>query len=459
MRSIWAVATNTVKQALRLKIAAVFIILLLVLLPVMGVVMTGDGTVKGRLQTFVSYGLSLANLLLCLLTIVVSIYSLTSDFQHRQIYTVLTKPIRRCQFLLGKLLGVILLDAALLVLFSTLVYAITVYTPRLTGVDESESARLNDEFFTARVGLTPVEVDVTREVEETYKRLERNRQLPQNVLENKRSRHSYIAALTRRKKIEKRAVSVGDDLLWEFHNVEPMDPNEQLFVRFKYDVSVNPPDLCVFGRWEVGDYRQVKYGTGIESPIYRFDRKDAIRTFHEIEVNGDAVADDDYLAVRFVNIPLNNTVVIFGPQDGLEVLYKADTFGANFIRAVILIFLRLIFLACLGILASSFLSFPVAVLLCLVVFFTATISGFCLESFKVLSDHAGFVYSYTLRPLIHLLPQFDKFSPVKFLVPGRLLSWTLLAKAAGLMVCVKAGLLLLLGLLIFSYREIAKITV
>ena len=38
MRSIWAVATNTIKQAVRMKIAAVFIVLLLVLLPVMGAV-------------------------------------------------------------------------------------------------------------------------------------------------------------------------------------------------------------------------------------------------------------------------------------------------------------------------------------------------------------------------------------------------------------------------------------
>ena len=82
MRSIWAVATNSIKQALRMKIAAVFVVLLIVLLPVMGVSMTGDGTLKGRLQTFVSYGLSLTSFLLCLLTIVVSIYSLTSDIKQ-----------------------------------------------------------------------------------------------------------------------------------------------------------------------------------------------------------------------------------------------------------------------------------------------------------------------------------------------------------------------------------------
>ncbi|MGA2094187.1 MAG: hypothetical protein ABSH16_12415, partial [Sedimentisphaerales bacterium] len=69
MRSIWAVAVNTVRQVVRLKIAAVFIVLLLILLPVMGFKMTGDGTLMGRIQAFVSYGMSLTVLLLSLLTI------------------------------------------------------------------------------------------------------------------------------------------------------------------------------------------------------------------------------------------------------------------------------------------------------------------------------------------------------------------------------------------------------
>jgi len=454
MRSIWAVATNTIKQALRMKIAAVFVVLLIVLLPVMGVSMTGDGTMKGRLQTFVSYGLSLTSFLLCLLTIVVSIYSLTSDIKQRQIYTVITKPIRRFQLLFGKLLGVILLDIALLVLFSAIIYAITIYIPKYFSASEADLAQLDNEFYTARNSLIPAEVDVTREVDESYEKLKKSGRLPEGV-----PREKIIAKLTEDQKRWKRAAVPGQQLIWEFNNVRPLDPNQSLFIRFKYDVSVNPPDLNVYGIWTVGDYRQIKYGTKIETPIRDFDRKDVIRTFHEIEVPANVVAEDGYLAVGFLNRPLNNTVVIFPPEDGLEVLYEADTFTGNFIRAVLLILFRLIFLACLGILASTFLSFPVAILLCLVIFFTATISGFCLESFDFLGENLSWVYSYTIRPVILLLPQFDKFNPAKFLVPARLLSWSLLAEVAGLMICIKSLLLLLLAVLIFSFREIAKIII
>jgi hypothetical protein len=455
MRSIWAIAKNTIRQALRLKIAAVFVILLFILLPVMGFSVTGDATLKGRLQTFVSYGLSLTNILLCLLTIIVSVYSLTSDIEQKQIYTVITKPIRRCQLLFGKLLGVIVLDVILLSLFSLLIYVITLYIPKFFGANEVELAQAENEFYTARASLSPPEIDVTSEVKESYDKLTQSGQLPEGM-----SRKQIFAELTSVKRLEKRAIGVGRELIWEFDNVKPLDPNASLFIRFKYDVAVNPPDSQVYGQWFAGDYRQIKYGTEPKTPIYRTAvRKDPVRTFREIEFLADAVADDGYLAVGFFNVPLNDTVVIFPLEDGLEVLYKADTFTGNFLRAVLLILFRLIFLACLGVLGATFLSFPVAILFCLVIFFTATFSGFVLESFDFLGQNVAGVYSYTVRPLIQLLPQFDKFNPTKYLIPGRLLSWSLLIKVAVVMVGVKALLLMLLSLLIFNFKEIAKITV
>ena len=436
-----------------MKIAAIFIILLIVLLPLMALSMTGDGTLKGRLQTFVSYGLSLTTFLLCLLTIIVSIYSITSDIDQRQIYTVITKPIRRFQLLFGKLLGVILLDVAMLALFSAIIYATAIYIPKFLEASDSELTQLNNEFFTARASIIPAKIDVSQEVHDTYKKLEETGQLPQDVLESKLVREGFIKGLTKRIELSKRAAPVGHELIWGFNNIKPLDPNQSLFVRFKYDVSVNPPDSHVYGRWVVGDIRQLPF------EIYTFDRKDLIRTFYEIEVPADAVADDGYLAVAFLNVPLNNTVVIFPPEDGLEVLYKADTFTANFIRAVLLILLRLIFLACLGTLAASFLSFPAALLFCLVVFLTGTISGFCLESFDFMGENLSKFYTYTIRPIVQLLPQFDKFSPAKFLVPARLLSWFLLSKVAVSLICIKAIILLLLAFLIFNFREIAKIVI
>ena len=90
------------------------------------------------------------------------------------------------------------------------------------------------------------------------------------------------------------------------------------------------------------------------------------RTFHEFEVPADAVAEDGYLAVVFHNDFLNRTTVI--PEE-VEVLYRADSFTSNYVRVILLLLVRLIFLAVLGVSVSTWLSFPVAILICLAVFF------------------------------------------------------------------------------------------
>jgi hypothetical protein len=450
MRSIWAVAKNTIKQALRMRIAVVFVILLLVLLPVLGITTTGDETLKGRLQTFVSYGLSLTSLLLCLLTIFVSIYTVTSDIKYRQIYTVITKPIHRFQLLLGKLLGVMLLDIILLVLFSAIIYSFAVYMPNIFKATDEELVQVDNEFFTARAALKIPEIDVTEEVEDRYDELGRMDRLPDLP------REQVIAELTKQAQLEKRAADVGGVLIWEFDNVKPL--TESMFIRFKYDVAVNPPDMQVYGRWYAGDPQYVKYGQKPSTPFYEQILKHSIQTFHEIEFPSEVVPENGHLAIAFMNLPLNRTSVTF-PPDGLAILFKADTFTANFIRAVLLILFRLIFLACLGILAATFVSFPVAVLLCLVLFSTATISEFVIESFDFLSANLSMVYSYSMKWMIRLLPQFDKFNPTKFLVTARLLSWPIVAQCAVFMVFIKSFILLLLAFVIFSYREIAKIII
>ena len=451
MRSIWAVAKNTVKQALRMKIAVVFIILLLVLLPVIGITTTGDETLKGRLQTFVSYGLSLTGLLLCLLTIIVSVYTVTSDIKYRQIYTVITKPIRRFQFLLGKLLGIILLDVALLVLFSSFIYIFAMYMPKFFRATEDEIVRADNEFYTARAALTFPEVDVSQEVEAKYKELEESGRLPTDY-----SREQVIAELTAQAKLKQRAADVGQALIWEFDNIKPL--TKSMFIRFKYDVAVTPPDMQIYGRWYAGDPGYVKTGEQPSTEPFEKILKHSVDTFHEIEFPASVVPEDGHLAIAFMNLPLNRTSITF-PPDGLAILYKADTFTANFIRAVLLIFFRLIFLACLGILTSTFVSFPVAILVCLVLFSTAAVSNFVIESFDSLGSNMSAVYSYSIKWMIRLLPQFDKFNPTSFIVPARLLSWPIVAQCAVFMVFIKSFILLILAFIIFGTREIAKIIV
>lgn len=457
MIRIIAVASNTIKQVLRMRIAVVFVVLLLVILPLLALTSTGDGTIKGRLQTFISYGLSLVALLLSLLTILAVVYTTTADVVQCQVYTVLTKPIKRHEFLIGKFIGILVVDMIVLAVMGGIIYGLVIAAPRWYRAGPDEIQQLQSEFFTARKGLKPVEPDVKGEVEQHYEKLLKSQEL-QQVFKDLPEK-DVKARLTQQKRLEKRAVAVGRDLMWEFHNVRLTDPNGSLFIRFKYNVTTNPVDLQIASQWLVGDLRQLEQGVQVGTPIYRVARKDLVRTFREFEVPGSVVAKDGYLAVAFLNDVQNETVVIFPLEEGLEVLYKAGTFAGNYLRALLLILVRLFFLAALGIFAGSFLSLPVAVLLCLMVLVTGIASGFILESFTYLSRNIGLIYDWTLKLIVQALPRFDQMNPTGFLVAGRLIPWSLLTWSGGLSIVIKAICILAVGLWIFRNRELARGTV
>ncbi len=457
MGRIWAVARNTFVSSIRMKTAIVFMLLLIVLLPLLCMMSTGDGTAIGRVQSFISYGLGLVSFLLSFLTIIVSCYSLSSDIKHKQIYTVVTKPIRRFELIIGKTLGVALLDLLLLAVFASIIYTLTMQMPRLRKADEEELNRLHNEFFTARAALK-MNIDeqaAEKRVIEAYNELAKTGQISES-----RSKEEVFRELRDAERFSRRSAEPGGTVMWEFENVKPFDVNESIFVRFKFNASREPPDKNIYGIWYVGDYRQIESGQPkMKTPIYAVPRKDSVDSLHEFEVPAGAVADDGYLAVVFYNEPTNETTVIFPIEDGLEALYKAGSFSDNFLRAVILIFARLVFLAALGVSLSCWLGFPVAILCSLTVFFTGIINGFVVQSFNYLGQNTQIFYTYLMKPLIEMLPKFDEsYNINRYIIDAKLIRTGFLAMAVGALL-LKSLILLLAGFLIFAKREIAKVIV
>ena len=455
MRNVWAIAKTTIAQAFRMKVAVLIVLLLGIVLPLMSVICVGDGTLIGKLQTFSSYGISLISVMLCMLAISVSCFTLHSDIKNNQIYTVVTKPVRRFQIVLGKVCGVLIMDVVLLVIFAAIIYAFTMLMPRFSRASSDEIAQANSEFFIARIGLVP-EIDEAKINEQTlneYNRLKNLDALPDNQTK------SQILALIRAQKLmQAKTVEPGATMKWSFENVRPASQDETIYIKFKYDVSVDPLDLSVYSRWVAGDLRPFEKGEKPTTPLYdSYNRKDAVRTVREIQVPASVVTADGHLDVGFQSLVYNQTTVI--PQE-IEVLYRIDSFTNNFIRAVLLVFIRLFFLTVLGVSLSTWLSFPVAFFACIVVYLTGTVNGFIMESFESLNIQASVIYSLTIKPLLSLLPKFDGiFNPAPMIVSAKYIGWLFLLEFAFWTALVKSAIMLGLGILIFNSREIAKVTV
>ena len=245
MHSLWAIARNTLSQAIRMKVAAAVIVLLAVLLPLMGVVMKGDGTLLGKLQTFVSYGLGLVSLLLCILTIAISTFTLSNDLKRKHLYLVVTKPVRRYEIVAGKLIGVLILDVFLLAMFGGIIYGLTLMIPRIADADELQRERARVEFFTARSGLkiTQDDAQLRKIAERRFVELKESGQLPRDMTE-----FQVLGELLGQERMIAKSCPPGQVKRWDFEGIrlkDPADPEAMIFVRYKFESTLMLSDNII----------------------------------------------------------------------------------------------------------------------------------------------------------------------------------------------------------------------
>ena len=120
---ITAVMRTTIAEGLRANVASGFALMILISIPLFWATAEGDGTIKGRVQMFISSSMGFAGFLLAILTILFSCRSLSTEISSRQIYGIVSKPVPRWQIIAGKWCGVMLVNTALLFLAAVMTYA------------------------------------------------------------------------------------------------------------------------------------------------------------------------------------------------------------------------------------------------------------------------------------------------------------------------------------------------
>src|SRR5580692_5760336 len=124
MQRILAIAWLTWKAALRFRLFLVIAALLVLAVVGLPLVIKDDGTARGFTQIILTYTLSAITALLGLSTLWLSCGTLARDIEECQIQVVATKPIARWQIWIGKWLGIMSLNAALLTISGTSVYVL-----------------------------------------------------------------------------------------------------------------------------------------------------------------------------------------------------------------------------------------------------------------------------------------------------------------------------------------------
>ncbi len=462
MGRIWAICRLTVSEAIRKKIAIVFIFMMMFILVSLPFVMRGDDTLRGRVQTYLAYSLSSMGFLLSMLTILLACGSVALEIKSKKIQLIGTKPVPRWQLLLGKWLGIVLLDLVLLVIGTGGIYGMTRYLASLPGTNADDKAALFNEVLTARAGV-PMEVpDFSAQVARRFESMrEEGRIRTTDETALKHIKLDIELGLIR----DHRTVAAHATRVWEFHNLlVKREPGQYVHLRYRLRAAPTPPREMIDFFWVVGDRTK---GTG-ELAYPRNERVDRVM---ELPIPTELVADDGTLRVALVNVHPDdpkityNARISFEEEDKPELLYVIGTFGGNLIRAVSILYCRLLFLAAAGICASTYLGFPVACLVCIILFLAAIISGFIIESMEMIPSRLESIdepldyIGYFLRPIamavLKIVPQLSLFNPVPTLVDGRAVTLIWVLDSIGKLVLLRATALGLLAFVLFQRRELA----
>jgi hypothetical protein len=159
--------------------------------------------------------------------------------------------------------------------------------------------------------------------------------------------------------------------------------------------------------------------------------------------------------------------LLFPLEDGMQVLFPQGSFTANFIRALGIVFCWLVLLSAIGLMAASFLSFPVAAFFSITLLAVAFSSSTLAETVDLGSVTTGTtptaatrsitdtIFIPIFKGMLDVLNLVEKFSPIDALSSGRSVPWTELGAAFGQIVVLFGGAFALIGIALFNRRELA----
>jgi ABC-type transport system involved in multi-copper enzyme maturation permease subunit len=549
-----AVAKHTLAQCIRMRIAIAFIVLLALVLTLLPRFMKGDGTLAGSIRTYLSYGVSITGGLLSIVTVLLAVAVVAWDVRERTIFLVSVKPVRRWEYLVGRWMGVMALNVALLAIAAGGIYVFVQYLRDGEATSDLDRRIVETEIFTARREVRPELPDFESFVRQRIAQMQRegyfaeaiDAYMASRALSREQAEEQLLAQLREDVRTATEMIPPGRGMRYRFAGIDVageattaegtvvvtnvergqfrISAPQRVVGRLVYggpvtvrgfrgrvvrldpgrvDVAFPPPEMS---HVELRTLKKDDAVTVTVEPTVQFRYKVVPTTGErsgtmgrviqlEREIGGEAGAQDEQ-DLRFERMysdygsaPLNTmttvTMPLFGPAaEGesdlavvyanapmsedeaprpvrikyadVSLLYRVGGFEANFLRAIMLVFFQLAFLAAMGVFFGSFLSFPVAAFACMVLL----VNGWMMEWLAEALQWGGGGFSQGLGvAMLHLLafvlPDFSQTSPSQKLVDGLLVGWPTVAGVGAMTVTVRTVLYLLAGCLIFQRRELA----
>lgn len=451
--AIKTIAYKVVQEACKNKTNFLVLILLNLFLICFPFLLKSDGTLVGKIQIFLNYGLLLTSAVLYLCTLFFTSSSLASEIKQKQIYLIDVKPVQRHEFIIGKFLGVALLNLIFLSITGTVLLG-TIEVLKTTAKSQEDVKEIQEKFLRVYQSKTPFinTVQQQMQMEKEFERLQKLGQLPNEP-----------EPLIKEKILEEiqelsRLVPAGMVKEWTFYNIPEtlIQEDKNLILKYKIFTSVGNPDKILKTTWQIG--------RGSNRFIYESETQ--VGEMVSFSFPSYTIEKNGTLFIRFTHRNNSDGMIYFPKNEGITIYYPVGNFYINYAKTLACIYLMSCFIITLCLFGCTFLNFPVAVFLTLVVLFIASMAGFLQELIpmaKNLTQEKTIIESIflvlsdiSLKISLALIPTFTGCVPLDNLFTGMNISIDYMIKNLLYLGIFRICSFLFLSCLIFSYRELGR---
>jgi hypothetical protein len=484
MISLWAIIKLTCRASIRSHIFHILLLVLLFTIAILPNTVLGDGTASGYIQVSLKYCLGAIGFILSLSIIWVSCFILSNDLETYQIHMVFTKPVSRAKVWVGKCLGVVLVHGILLLFSSMIVYSLILWQFYKKPFTEEEKSRIENEVLVGRKVFLPELPDIEAKVRLEYaKRIKYLKSAQAENFQKLAGAEKGKMLRELRKQIIAQYGEVGpgpsNTKKWNFNGLST-DIKTPLYFRYRmYIGKISSKDQReTAGIWSVRmlipadeNVKDRKPGEEVAMkeifiPKSQYPERLMCGVFHEIGLSPGTIDKEGVVTVAFTNFDREGKPVFFQAADGPKLLIKTGSFLENYLRAVFMIFLKLLFLAGLACAAGGLLSMPTAVFVVLSYLLLGIFATFVIDIESQYSDSEelaqveqwnetlGRVVSHAL--LWGIIPM-HKFEVTDEVANGELIEAKFIAKTFFEFFILRGLPVFLIGIWLYRRREMGTI--
>lgn len=422
-RRTWAMARLAFQEAIRRKVLVAFFVFVLIMLFASWYL---DVESDSPAKLYIAVVLGWSNLLVLMLALFLSTFSLPGDIKNRTIYTVVTKPVRFWELIVGRILGFMLIGTLILALMCAGSYAFVVRGLSHRHVVEADSLvedpkNVDEDGNLGQIGQTSLEdfhrhtVYINPDQETGFTDVQKGHRHritkvdgkyrvgpPVGALEARVPIYGTLRFLDRAGKPTDKGINVGNEwayrsyieggslgaAIWTFDGVSrrtfpesqfpkgiPMELTLRVFRTYKGDVeegitgSIEIVEYLTESELADGKVPLVSEPINFEAQEYTVDRRYIPLTMSARRGAG-PLQDDLELFEDFVHDGklvvrircLERNQYFGAAKPDVYLRAGVSSFGLNFIKGYASIWFQMVLIICFGVTFSTFLSGPIAML-------------------------------------------------------------------------------------------------